>query len=251
MNVLIIEDEKPAARHLKRRLEKVDPSIVVLNVIESIDDAVAWLETNPAPQLIFLDIQLADGLSFSLFERTKVESPIIFTTAFDEYALKAFQVKSIDYLLKPIEESDLRRALNKFGELSPQQIPISDLERLIRQEPKTNDFRRRFLIKAGEEFRYVQVDDIQYFQVANGLIQIKHSEGKSYLTDLNLEEVHAMLDPKYFFRVNRQQIVRIDAIQKMHSYFNGRLKLELDASTQEEFIVARDRVKEFRNWVDS
>jgi len=250
MRVLIIEDEKPAARHLQRRLAQVDESIEVIAILESIEAAVSWFSENDSPELIFLDIQLADGLSFSLFDHVEIKSHVVFTTAFDEYALKAFEVKSIDYLLKPIEENDLRRALNKFSNLAQRSIPYAELQKLMQHSSSAAAYKTRLLIRTGDEFHYVRIKEIHSIQLRNGLIEIHHGERRSFLTDPNLEEVYNMLDPKLFYRINRQQIVHVDAIKKMHAYLNGRLKLELIYVNQDDFVVARDRVKEFRIWIE-
>tara|TARA_B110001469_G_scaffold126148_1_gene143052 strand:- start:3160 stop:3915 length:756 start_codon:yes stop_codon:yes gene_type:complete len=251
MKVLIIEDEKPAARRLSRMLANI--GVVADVMLHSVEESINWFQVNKHPDLIFLDIQLSDGLSFEIFEEIEVKSAIIFTTAYDEYALKAFKLKSIDYLLKPIDDDELKVAVAKFKNqqktFSDIKVSIDDIRKLL-INPVDRKFKKRFSIKIGQHIKIIHVDEIECFYSENKATYIHTKENRSYLLDHSLEHWSEHLDPEYFFRVNRTFIVHINAIKDIISYTNSRLKLILQTYTTSEIIVSRERVKAFKNWVD-
>jgi DNA-binding LytR/AlgR family response regulator len=273
MNVLIVEDEKPAARRLNRMLEKLD--LNVAHTVHSVKEAVEHLSSTPAPDLIFLDIQLSDGLSFEIFDHVTVESAIIFTTAYDEYAFKAFKLNSIDYLLKPIDAQELEGAVNKFkvrfqdasrrGSLSPATIsnesakatsntaqmqPI-DLQHIAKLLGNSQDtYKNRFTVKVGEYIKLFTANEIQLFYSENKGTYIHLPSGRNYLMDTKLEAIDADLDPKKFFRISRQAIVHISAINDIISYSNSRLKVRIDSFKEFDLVVSREKVKDFKAWLE-
>lgn len=251
MNVLIIEDEKPAARRLNRMLASLN--IDVSEMLHSVEESLNWLQNNEHPDLIFLDIQLSDGLSFEIFEEIEVKSAIIFTTAYDEYALKAFKLNSIDYLLKPIDEDELEAAVNQFKKQQPKQaevqVNLDDIRKLL-INPIDRKFKKRLSIKVGQHIKIIPVDDIECFYSENKATYIHTSEKRNYLLNNSLEKWEEQLNPEQFFRVNRTFIVHINAIKDIISYTNSRLKLVLETYNDQEIIVSRERVKDFKNWID-
>jgi DNA-binding LytR/AlgR family response regulator len=250
MRVLIIEDEKPAARNLSRHLLDLRPGFEVLDVLDSVSTAVAWFEQQPEPDLVFMDIQLADGLSFDIFTQVELKVPVIFTTAFDQYTLKAFKVNSIDYLLKPIDPEELDQAIRKFEKL--RQPPSAQTLQQLIQAIQKPDYKERFLVKSGQQLIYLPVQSIAYFFSEDGLVFAQQESGKKYVLDFTLDQLEKLLDPEHYFRINRKFILKLSAIQKIHTYFNNRLKLEIHPDTGEvEVIVSRDRVNDFKQWLDS
>ena len=249
MKVLIIEDEQPAAHKLIRLLEEADKQIEVIDVLASIEQTINWLAVHPGPELIFMDIQLEDGISFEIFETCKIQTPVIFTTAYDEYTLKAFKVNSIAYLLKPIAPDDLKAALDKFNVLHRQQANYSRLESIISQlHPKTKE---RFIIKIGEAYRSVQTLPIHCFFIMERNTFIQTDTGKTYPIDYSLDKIEQLVDPGQFFRINRNFIVNFSAIQDILIYSSGRLKIILNGWTEkEDILVSRERVTEFKEWMD-
>lgn len=247
MKILLIEDEQPAARQLTKLLTVHDPSIVIQDVVDSVESAVSWLRTFPAPDLIFMDIQIADGLSFDIFSRVKVESPVIFTTAFDQYAIQAFKVNAIDYLLKPIDPEELSVAMGKIRRQPAAPVPndLNDLIRLFRKD----HFKDRFLVKTGANLGLLQCADIAYFLSADGLTQAFTYGGKKYFVEHTLEELESLLNPGDFFRISRNMTVQMKSIVKIAPHFNGRLKLDLNISSETEAFVSRNRVNEFKLWL--
>ncbi len=251
MKVLIIEDEKPAARRLSRMLAALKIEAEVL--LHSVEESIQWFQENKHPDLIFLDIQLSDGLSFEIFEEIAVKSAIIFTTAYDEYALKAFKLNSIDYLLKPIDEEELKVAVAKFRSqqtiISDVNVKIEDIRKLL-INPVGQRFKKRFTIKIGQHIKIIHVDEIECFYSENKATYIHTKENRSYLLDHSLEHWIGHLDPEIFSRVNRTFIVHVNAIKDIISYTNSRLKLILHSYSESEIIVSRERVKDFKNWID-
>ena len=251
MNVIIIEDEKPAARRLNRMLSALN--IEVKTMLHSVEESINWFQNNEHPDLIFLDIQLSDGLSFEIFEEVTVKSAIIFTTAYDEYALKAFKLNSIDYLLKPLDEDELTVAVNKFKENQTKQsdvkVNIDDIRKLL-INPVDRKFKKRFTIKVGQHIKIIHVDEIECFYSENKATYIHTNSNRNYLIDDSLEHWQEQLNPEHFFRVNRTFIVHINAIKDIVSYTNSRLQLKLHSFDADEIIVSRERVKEFKNWID-
>ena len=251
MKVLIIEDEKPAARRLQQLLQQQRPQTDVLAFIDSVERATQWFRSNPRPDLMFLDIQLADGLSFDIFREVEVQAPVIFTTAYDQYTLRAFKLNSVDYLLKPIDPEELERALAKFDRFFGK-APLLDtraLESLI-QSFQAPEYKERFIVKAGQQLTYIQVSDIQYFYSEDGLLFAQMGDKKRHALDYTLDQLEGLLDPRAFFRLNRKAIIHINAIHKVAPYFNSRLIVELRPRPEFEVIVSRDRVNGFKNWLD-
>ncbi len=255
MKALIIEDELPAAKRLKSVLKEVEPTIEIIDVIDSIRTAIKWIENNPVPDLIFMDIQLSDGLSFDIFKRAQIKCPVIFTTAFDEYAIQAFKVKSIDYLLKPIEAGDLRNSLKKYDELKKQfsaEHESENIKKLLETITQNKFvFKTRFLVKSGQSFIRINIEECAYFLLENKLTYLVHFNGNKYLIDFNLDELEKQLDPKIFFRANRQYILNIESITSVHNYFGGKLKLRLKPEVSESVVVSREKASLFKEWMES
>jgi len=252
MKVVIIEDEPYARLELIRILKNINPEIAIVKEMDSVQDAVKWLSDNQNFDLIFLDIQLADGLSFEIFEHVKMTKPVIFTTAFDEYAIKAFQLNSIDYLLKPIEEKDLVKALSKLdivkNEFANQSFDTNKLKELF-QPNKT--YKTRFLTKIGDQYKFIPVNDVAYFYADRNTIYLVNHQNQKSIVDFRLDELEQQLNPKDFFRATRSHIVSIQSIKKVHKHFNSRLLVELNPKTDEEVLVSRVKVDEFLSWIDS
>ncbi len=249
MNVLIIEDEKFAAEKLEDMLHEIDPKIKILAKLGSITESTKWLLQNTA-DLIFLDIQLSDGISFSIFEQVSVNTPVILTTAYDQYAIRAFQLNSIAYLLKPIRISDLTESLNKFQSLkSAFNIDFDSLLSII--QGKEPSFKKRFLIQIGEKIRKVEVTEIAYFYSLGKGIYLSTFEGKSYPVEFTLDKLETLVNPESFFRINRKFLVNMESISKMVAYSRGRVKLELKPKPEDDFdtIVSIDRSGDFKKWL--
>ncbi|KJD35056.1 LytR family transcriptional regulator [Tamlana sedimentorum] len=251
MNVIIIEDEKPSARRLQRMLEKLN--IKTQTLLHSVEESLEWFSNNAHPDLIFLDIQLSDGLSFEIFEAIDIKSPVIFTTAYDEYALQAFKLNSIDYLLKPIDEDDLATAVKKYQERQPQKqavtLDFNDIKKLL-VNPIDREYKKRFSVKVGQHLKLISIDDIECFFSENKGTYLHTIEGRNYLLDTTLELLENELEPQTFFRINRKFYVNINAIKDMVSYTNSRLQIKLKTYNEQEVIVARERVKDFKAWLE-
>jgi len=250
MNVLVVENEHPAADKIVRLLKKLDKSIAVLDVIETVEEAINRLQENPQPDLILMDIQLDDGLCFEIFDTVNVDIPVIFTTAYDEYTLRAFKVNSIDYLLKPVDEESLRSALAKFKKLNADKDPFRrDFRQLINEF--RNQYKSRFLIRIGDKFRSVPSGEISHFHITERSVFLSDYNGRDYGIDNSLDHLQEILDPRKFFRINRECIVNIDSISLMYSYSSSRLQLTLKGREQNElFVVSRDKVADFKKWID-
>lgn len=250
MKVLVIENEKPAADKIIGQLKKIDKSITILGVAESVEEAVNRLQLKPEPDLILMDIQLDDGLCFEIFEIIDVDTPVIFTTAYDEFTLKAFKVNSVDYLLKPVDDEMLEAAIKKFKKLYSENDPFKRDFKLLLNEFR-NQYKSRFLIKIGERYRSVPVADINHIHISERSVFLCDHLGKDYGIDYSLDQLQALLDPRKFFRINRECIVNIEAISLMHSFSSSRLQLTLKGyDKSEEFVVSRDKVTEFKRWID-
>ena len=250
MKVVIVEDEKPAARRLNRLLNKKGLDVEIM--LHSVAEGIAWFSENDHPDLIFLDIQLSDGLSFEIFETVKVKSAIIFTTAYDEYALKAFKLNSVDYLLKPIDDEELDEAIDKFEETHQSKsvkLNVDDFRNLLNLSSPSNNYKSRFTIQVGQHLKIIDVDDIVCFYSENKATYIQNNEGRAYLMDTSLEQLEKEMDPKLFFRINRKSIVHLKAIKDIISYTNSRLELKLSNFNEFQIIVSRERVKDFKNWI--
>jgi DNA-binding LytR/AlgR family response regulator len=251
MKILIIEDEPQAAQLLENILREVAPECVVLRKIDSIKRSVRWLAENPQPDLIFMDIQLADGLSFEIFDKHTITSPVIFTTAFNEYALKAFKVNSIDYILKPVDKVELKAALEKLRRLTGTQHQSKLLESIGQAvQMLSKKYKERFMIKVGEHLRTVEVDHILYFYSQDKTTFCFSSENRNFILDFTLDQLEEIIDPLRFFRINRKYLVSSSAMLDIISHTNSRLKLNLKGSHDNDIIVARERVQEFKDWLD-
>ncbi len=251
MTILIIEDEVLAAEGLAKLIRQYDPAIEILACVDSVREAVEWFQNNPAPDLAFLDIQLADGLSFDIFEKTKVHCPVIFTTAYDEYALKAFKVHSVDYLLKPIDLEELSTAFSQYFKMKKN--PSTPDLNLIRQamQMMANKYKNRFIVKVGHHISAVATLEILYFFTEHRTTWLRTKSLKKHAIDYTLEQLSDLLDPARFFRLNRKYIVSIDAIETATNYSNSRLKVQLtDSQKNEKILISRERVREFKEWLD-
>ena len=251
MTTIIIEDEKPAARLLQRKLEKLN--ISAQTMLHSVEESLKWFAENEHPNLIFLDIQLSDGLSFEIFEKINIKSAIIFTTAYDEYALKAFKLNSIDYLLKPIDEDDLEIAVNKFRSREPKQESIQmDFDQIKRMlgNPFEKSYKKRFTVKIGQHLKVVGTEEIECFYSENKGTYIHTLDNRNYLIDSTLEILEQDLNPADFFRVSRKFIVPMKAIKEIVLYSNSRLKVILPTYKDDEVIVSREKVADFKNWLE-
>ncbi len=249
MNILIIEDERPAAEKLIKLLEKIDKSITIAAIIETVEGTINWMQGHSLPDLILMDIQLDDGLCFEIFETINIESPIIFTTAYDQYTLKAFKVNSVDYLLKPIEEEPLKLAINKFKNLHLKKPVNIDFDKLVKGY--SDQYKSRFLVKIGNRYRSIPANEISHFYICERSTFIKNYQGKEYAVDYSLEQLQNILNPDKFFRINRNCIINIDSVTEMYSYSSSRLQLSLiNEEKNEIFVVSRDKVRSFKRWID-
>ena len=251
MNVIIIEDEKPAARRLNRMLANLD--IEVNTMLHSVNESIEYFTNNDHPDLIFLDIQLSDGLSFEIFDEVQINSAIIFTTAYDEYALKAFKLNSIDYLLKPIDDEELEAAVKKYKSKLPEkknlQVDFEDIKKLL-VNPIDRVYKKRFTAKVGQHLKIFSVDDIECFYSENKGTYLHTTDNRNYLIDTTLENLEEELNPKQFYRISRKFYVNINAIRDIISYTNSRLQIKLNNFNELEVIVARERVKDFKDWLE-
>ncbi|MFN0013265.1 MAG: LytR/AlgR family response regulator transcription factor [Saprospiraceae bacterium] len=250
MNILIVEDENAAARRLEKMLGEVVSDAVVLSRLDSVEAAVLWLQNNPHPDLMLLDIHLADGSSFEIFDHVQVACPVIFTTAFDEYALRAFKVNAVDYLLKPIKASELEAAVGKYKKTILSAAPdLTSLLDMLRKQEGTR-YLRRMLIRFSNSIKLVDMSDVAYFYTKDKItFLVARSSGKRYPADYPLDKLEAMLDPAVFFRINRQFIINVAAICEMHPYSKSRVKVELEPSTDQDTIVSTERSAHFKRWL--
>lgn len=251
MKVLIIEDEQLAANRLSRMLQKIEPGIEILETLDTVSDSVAWLQENEA-DLIFMDIQLADGNSFAIFEKVDVFTPIIFATAFDQYAIKAFDVNSIDYLLKPIKQEKLEKSLQKFKKrqiTDESMLDVASLMKALHPEEE-NKFQKRFLVSAGDKIKSIPIEDVAYFYGQKRYVFLITKENRRHIVDYTLGKLETMLDPEKFFRINRQFIISYKAIENMYPYSKSKVRCELLPVSDVEAIVSTDRVRSFKNWLN-
>lgn len=257
MKVLIIEDEPFAQKELERLLNNSGASIEILNFIDSVEESVKWLQNNN-PDLIFMDIQLSDGLSFEIFDKIDIEIPVIFTTAFDEYAIRAFKVNSIDYLLKPVEQKDLAKALEKYENMATKANPKDPVETFLNKEQleqllslyRPTNYKSRFIAKLGDNIKHIAVEEIPYFYFEEKVVFLVTKHNDRYIVDYTLDQLEKLLDPKKFFRINRKYITSIDSIDKVSKFFNSRLKIKLKPHIDDEILISRAKVKDFINWLD-
>jgi DNA-binding LytR/AlgR family response regulator len=251
-NILIIEDEPEAADRLRKLATELLPGAQISGSLDSVSSSIAWLRANPAPDLIFMDIQLADALSFEIFSHVDVTSPVIFTTAYNEYALKAFKVNSIDYILKPLDKEELNAALKKLetlrGHEPTQQKMLESIT--MAMQSLTKKYKERFVLKVGEHLKSVAVDEILFFFSLEKATFAQTADGRKHILDFSMDQLEAVLDPARFFRINRGYIVTVNSIHDMISHVNSRLRLVLKTSDDADIIVARERVQEFKEWLD-
>lgn len=250
INLLIIEDELTAAKRITKLLEETDPEINILANLQSIESAVSWFQNNKAPDLIILDIQLADGISFEIFKQVKVESFIIFTTAYDEYAIKAFELNSIDYLLKPVDRSKLEQSIKKFKKLMPGSTSL-DVENLLEYlDSQKREYKKRFLVNAGEKLKSIDTKDVAYFYSSEKFTFLCSKDDRHYALENSIDNLENLLDPGKFFRINRQYLVSLDALDKIYILSKSRIKVELKPEVKDSIYVSKGRTHEFREWLD-
>jgi len=258
MKILIVEDEELAVKKIRKTLSEVDGNAEVVGVADSISGTVNWLQSNPSPDLILMDIELSDGQSFEIFSRVQVKSAVVFTTSYDEYALKAFKVNSIDYLLKPIQKEDLEAALNKYRQMkkiyadektADSSLNMDALVKELQQKLQPKEFRKRFLVKHGQKLVSVEVDEIAYFFSDGRLNFFKTDDNRKFVVDYTMDELEEMLDPQKYFRISRAFYVSVRSIGQIHDYFGNRLLLHLKPSVDKEAIVSREKVTDFKKWM--
>jgi len=254
MKIVLIEDEQLALEHLEMLVKRYDDNIEIVAQLSSVQAAIEWFRNHPNPDLAFFDIQLADGSSFEILDQIAVQCPIIFATAYQEYTLKAFKVNGIDYILKPYDYEEIENALNKYKQLKNNfaQQPTAQIEniRTVLQSLQ-KDYKTRFLVKSGSQLISIKTEEISYFFHENKIVWLKTLSNKKYAIDYILDQLEQLLNPKQFFRINRKYLIAYDSIQKVISYSNSRLKLQLVGTEgEEEIIVSRERVKEFKLWLD-
>lgn len=253
MRILIIEDEPLAAKKLKGLVKEINPDAEILSVLESVDESLEWLKANDHPDIILSDIHLSDGICFNIYSRIEVECPIVFTTAYEKYAIQAFEVNSIDYLLKPIQKERLENALQKAQKL-PEQISMS--KSVLFEEFKTllsksnREYKNRFLCKIGNKIKSVPVENINYFYSKDKMTFIVDKSSNRYPVNNTLDELDQIVDPKHFFRVNRKYIVNFNALDEISPYFKGRLKLKLTPHIEDDIVVSTERSPIFKSWLD-
>ena len=250
MKTLIIEDEKAAVRNVKAVLEQVAAEIEVSDVLDCVEDGIDWFRAHPMPELVFMDIHLADGSAFEIFEHTDITCPIIFTTAYDEYALRAFKVNSIDYLLKPIGEEEMRAALAKLKQLRTVRPVEPDLRTLMRTLKREENYKTHLLVPVkGDKLLPLAVNTVCCFYIADGIVKAVTMQGGEYVINRTLDELADCLEPKRFFRANRQYLVAREAVKDISLWFNKRVIVNLQVATPEKIVVSKNRVGEFKEWL--
>ncbi|MBX7050712.1 MAG: LytTR family DNA-binding domain-containing protein [Flavobacteriales bacterium] len=252
MKILIVEDEAPAAKRLIRLISEVEPDARIISHVDSVEDAVSFFEGNPEIDLAFMDIQLADGISFDIFNKVKVEVPVIFTTAFDHYAVKAFKVNSVDYLLKPVETDELKSALHKYRtrhlKTDTQKLDLKEILNAI--HVKKDGYKKRFLIKTAGRLTFINTTDIGFFFSDEGNTFLVSNQNDRFLLDDTLEEIESQIDPEQFFRINRKMLLSLNAIKRIEPHFNNRFLIQTEPMFNEEVVVSRQRSADFREWLD-
>jgi len=249
INVLIIEDEQATAMRLQKLIQEIDPEVQVLDILDSIESSIKWLESNPQPDLIFQDIHLADGSGFEIYNSIHVEAPVIFTTAFDQYAIDAFKLNSVDYLLKPIKKDELIYSFKKFKDIfqqgSPNKTDYQALSKLINKE----EYQKRFVVRFGNTIKAIETEDIAYFYSDSGNIFFKTLGNNSYPLDLSLDKLQPLVDPQKFYRINRQFLINFKSIKEMYGYSKSRVRIILDPKSEHETIASTDRSSDFKKWL--
>ena len=256
MNILIVEDEELAIEKLQYTVSAVAEEAEIVGCTGSISETVSWLQQHAQPDIILMDIELSDGQSFEIFNRVDVQSKVIFTTSYDEYALKAFKVNSIDYLLKPVQKDDLKAAFDKYKRLvsgapsgGQQGIDIRSLLQELHQQFQPREYRQRFLVKQGTKHLPVEIHQIAYFFVDDRVICFKTKDNKKYIVDYTMDEIEQQLSSNRFFRINRSFLISIESIHQLHDYTNSRLMLQLQPDINKEVIVSREKVNDFKSWI--
>ncbi|HVI43942.1 MAG TPA: LytTR family DNA-binding domain-containing protein [Chitinophaga sp.] len=252
MRVVIIEDEKPNATRLKHILEEIIPDVKVEGILDTVTGSVEWFKQHPHPDVVLMDIRLADGLSFDIFPRVELKCPVIFTTAYDEYAIRAFKVNSVDYLLKPIEKDDLKQALEKINSIPQSQGPTEMVQQLMdffRQ--KEVSYRTRFLLPYRDGYKTVLVEDIDFVYSAFKITHLVLKDGTQEAVSQTMDELEEQLNPAHFFRANRQHLIHIHSIESIHNYFNGKLKIRLRRDPEREVLISKEKAPVFKQWLDS
>ena len=250
MKVIIIEDEKLSGEHLANLLKRLDSQIEIMGIYDSVKKGIEVLKRAELPELLFLDIHLADGISFEIFKEVEIDIPIIFTTAYNDYAIKAFELNSVDYLLKPIGKEELSKAMEKFSRYH-QQENKQLLEKLLPLiESRSPNYKTRFMVKLGEQIHSIKIEEVIHFIAEDGIVLLVNQQGKRYPLDYTMEQLEQLLDPQIFFRINRKVLVHQDAIEKIGTFFNSRLKIHSPYLSEEASVVSRERVQEFKTWLD-
>jgi two-component system, LytTR family, response regulator LytT len=256
MQILIIEDERLAMEKLVNTISQIDPAHVIVGKLDSIESSVAWLKTHPSPDIILLDIELADGQSFEIFNQVEVTCPVIFTTSYDEFAIKAFSVNSIDYILKPVKKEALAAGFQKLGRLksmfSQAAMVLPDFKYVFREITKQvlpKEYRQRFLVRHGQRLVSIEIGNIAFFYTEEKLNFFRTKDNSKYVVDYTIDELETFVDPKKYFRINRQFLIAIDSVKNIHNYFNGRILLHLVPEIDKEVIISRERVNDFKDWM--
>jgi two-component system response regulator LytT len=258
MNILIVEDEDLAVKKIQKTLSAVDSEAVITGITDSIKSTVEWLQQHPQPDLILMDIELADGQSFEIFNLVEVKSPVVFTTSYDEYALKAFKVNSIDYLLKPVQKEELQNALNKYKKIKDNYTPkteenkdlsLDSLVKELQRKLQPKEFRKRFLVKHAQKLVSIEIDEIAYFFSDGRLNFFKTTDNRKFVVDYTMDELEDMLDPEQYFRISRSFYVSVGSIDKIDDYFGNRLILQLKPAVDKEALVSREKVTDFKKWM--
>ncbi|MBN2521027.1 MAG: response regulator transcription factor [Bacteroidales bacterium] len=249
MKYLVFEDEELIADMLVQLIKQCRPNYELLKILPSIKNGMEWLQNNTSPDLIFMDIQLSDGTCFEIFNQINIESPVIFTTAYDQYAIQAFKVNSVDYLVKPVTLTDLEPAITKFEKYK---IPASAHQEIYEKvmQQMFKPYKQRFLVKIGEQLKYINTSDIAYILFDDRMVYAYSINGNKVILDYSIEQAEKLVDPNMFFRINRKMIINLKSIEKISSYFNHRLKLQLKPLIEEDIIVSRERVANFKAWLD-
>lgn len=250
MRILIIEDEEAAVKRLQKMLKEIAPESEVIDSLVSIKSAVQWVKNNPMPDLLLLDVHLADGLSFEILKQVTIDCPVIFTTAYDQYALEAFKLNTVDYLLKPVKKEELQNALTKFKKQQPQKTTPVDINKIISSFQKAQqEYKKRFVVRYGEHIKTINTDDAAYFYTEARANFMVTKDGKRYVIDYNLDQLDSLLDPKLFYRINRQFIIGIHSIEEMLTYSKSRVLVKLNPPCKIETIVSTERSGEFKQWL--
>jgi DNA-binding LytR/AlgR family response regulator len=251
MEILIIEDEEPAFKRIQKMLKEIEPDHTLLDQIVSVSSGVKWFNKNESPDLIISDIQLSDGISFDIFKQVEIKCPIIFTTAYDQYAIEAFKVNSIDYLLKPVKREELDNAVVKYKSRSAAPAtPAIDITKLLQSlQPAANDYKKRFVVRYGEHIKTIDIEDVVYFYTEDKATFLCTKDERRFVVDFNLDTLDSILDPKAFFRINRQYIININSIAEMFSYSKSRVLIKLKPASKHETIVSTERSADFKHWL--